>query len=312
VGRVVVIGSINVDFVIRGPRLPSPGETVLGGTFSRHDGGKGANQAVAAARLGARTVFVGAVGDDELGRAATEALDREGVDVALVERVPGIATGVALILVGGGGENLIGVAPGANASVRASAVARALGRLGVGAGDAVLVSNEIPSQAVAAALSSAQPAGAITILNPAPASGLGPTELRQATIVTPNRGELATLASGGDDGGGDVEAAARSLLAEGRLPAAIVVTLGADGALLVQPTGAIRVPATAVDAVDATGAGDAFNGCLAVSLVDGQSLEESVRRAAVAGGLATTRTGARTGMPTSAELAAALATYRPA
>jgi ribokinase len=318
VGRVVVVGSVNVDFVVRGPRLPAPGETVVGGAFSRHDGGKGANQAVASARLGARTVFVGAVGDDELGSEALAALEREGIDVAFTERVPGVAPGVALILVGAAGENLIGVAPGANAAVGSAVVERAFERLGVDAEDVVLVSNEIAPDGVAAALAAGRFAGAVTVLNPAPASGLGPAALRAATIVTPNRGELAVLVGGeadADGGGVDVagavaaasaEASARLLLGRGDRPEAIVVTLGADGALLVQGSDATRVPAVPVDAVDATGAGDAFNGCLAAALAERRSLDDAVRRAVVAGGLATTRPGARAGMPTTTQLAAAL------
>jgi ribokinase len=321
-GRVVVIGSVNVDLVVRADHLPAAGETVTGGIFERHDGGKGANQAVAAARLGRPTLFVGAVGDDDFGRIARSALDREGVDTSAVPTLPGEATGVALILVDGRGENLIVVASGANELLDIETVRDALGRLGPLGGDVVLVSHEIPTPTAREALRLARAEGARTILNPAPALGLDRTTFGLADIVTPNRNELTVLVAAEAKRTGrrtaaadDPARAARSLLEaspEGPgVGEAVVVTLGSAGALVLaadRTEEPIEIPAHRVTPVDTTGAGDAFNGALAAALAEGRELDEAVRRAIVAGALATTRAGARMGMPTTAELLAAIAT----
>ena len=301
-GRVVVVGSVNVDMVVVAPRLPGPGETVTGGDVARHHGGKGGNQAVAAARLGASVAFLGAVGDDDLGFAARAALDAEGIDVRHLAVVPR-PTGVALIVVDERAENLIAVAPGANAAVTSGAVAAALAALRLAPGDVVLVCREVPPEAVLAALDAARTAGATGILNPAPADGLDRSSAALATVLTPNETELATVA-----GPGDPEAASRSLLADGAAGRAVVVTLGAAGALVVpdgRPT--VALPAARVVPVDTTGAGDTFNGALAAGLAAGLSLEDACVRAVAAAGLSTTRQGARVGMPTAAELEAHLA-----
>jgi ribokinase len=335
-GRIVVVGSVNVDLVVRGERLPGPGETVTGGVFERHHGGKGGNQAVAAARLGRPTLFVGAVGDDGFGSEARAALAAANVDVSRLGVIRGEATGVALILVDGTGENLISVAPGANARLTPAAVTEALRRLGPLHGDVVLVSREIPADAIREALRAGRAAGARTVLNPAPAGGIGPAELGLVDILTPNRGELAAAVAALDgaradgdlaessraDGESavraevdrrapvDHEAQAIRLLSDGGVREAIVVTLGNEGALVVTAGGdpAIRVPAHPVRAVDATGAGDAFSGALAAMLATGHALTASVELAMVVAGLSTTVPGAREGMPTLAELEAALAT----
>jgi ribokinase len=301
-GRVVVVGSINVDLVVRGVRLPAPGETVTGGVFERHHGGKGANQAVAAARFGASTALVGAVGGDRFGEEARAALVEAGVDASSVATNVEGATGVAVILVDDAGENLIGVASGANGRLTAEEVTEALSRLGPDAGDVLLVSREIPAAAVRAGLNAARAAGARTILDPAPADGLDATELALVNILTPNRGELSVVARAAVE---PVEALAGRLLGPGLVREAIVVTLGAEGALLVDAAGARRFPAPAVVAVDATGAGDAFNGVLAAMLAAGSSLDEAVGRAVAAATRSTTVAGAREGMPRRAELEAA-------
>jgi ribokinase len=300
-GRVIVVGSVNVDLVVRSARLPAPGETITGGTFEQHPGGKGGNQAVAAARLGASVRFLGAVGADSFGLEAQAALVKAGVDTSGLLTDPRAATGIALILVDGGGENVISVASGANAAFEAESLERELARLGSLAGDIVLVSNELAPATVVAALRAARAAGARTIFNPAPADGIEAPWLEFVDILTPNRGELGMLAGG--DSGADLVAAARSLA----VLEAVIVTLGAEGAFVVPRDGPEwPVPAVAVQAVDTTGAGDAFNGALAASLAAGSSLPDAVRRAVAAGGLATTRVGAREGMPTTDELEAAL------
>jgi ribokinase len=330
-GRVVVVGSVNVDLVVVASRLPGPGQTVTGGDVARHHGGKGGNQAVAAARLGADVAFVGAVGDDDFGVAARAALVTEGIDVTHLLVAPR-PTGVALIVVDEQAENLIAVAPGANAAPTPASVTAALLALEISPGDVVLVSCEIPPEAIRAALAAARAAGATSVLNPAPADRLDPATIVLADVLTPNEGELALLAGGvtgrpgaGADAGAatadagaattdeqpaatagaaDVEVLARRLLARdaGR---AVVVTLGAAGALAVPADGqALAIPALNVVPVDTTGAGDAFNGALAAGLGAGLPLNAAARQAVAAAGLSTMRPGARGGMPTAAELAA--------
>lgn len=317
-GRVIVVGSVNVDLVARVDRLPAAGETVTGAAFSRHHGGKGGNQAVAAARLGVATAFVGAVGDDDLGTAAREALEAEGIELRELATVPG-PSGVAVIIVDARGENVIAVASGANAALTPDGVRGALGRLGVGRGDVVLAGCEVPIPAVRAALRAGSEAGATTILNPAPATGIDRSILDLADVVTPNRGEVAELAAHDArrngrvaDAGGRPETAARSLLQPGAdgngVRQAVIVTLGRAGALVAERTGATRdFPSNPVDAVDTVGAGDTFSGALAAGLAEGRPLAEAVQRAVAAAGLATTIVGAREGMPTAAALEAILA-----
>ena len=210
-GRVLVVGSVNVDLVVAAPRLPGPGQTVTGGDLARYQGGKGGNQATAAARLGARVAFVGSVGDDEMGRQARSALASEGIEVTSLA-VSGRATGVALIVVDPRGENLITVAPGANEDVHAAQVRTALAALAPGTHDVVLVCREIPADGVRAALEVGREAGSITILNPAPADGLDAATLALADILTPNQTELALLVGLGP-ADGDPETAARHVLA---------------------------------------------------------------------------------------------------
>ena len=319
-GRVIVVGSLNVDFVVRVARLPAPGETVGGGRFERHDGGKGGNQAVAAARLGARVEFIGAVGADALGEAAVAALRGEGVGTGGVVVMPDVATGVAEILVDERGENMIALAPGANGALTVAAVTEALAALRLSAADIVLVSHEIPTDVVRTTLSLARAAGACSILNPAPATGLDRGLLGLADLLTPNRSELASLARADGSApavspsGGAVESQVCRLIAghgTSRGPRdGVVVTLGSAGVLLVaradEATRSLAIPAWQVTAVDTTGAGDAFNGALAVGLAAGLSLEAATRRAMIAAGLATTKSGAREGMPNVDQLEQAL------
>jgi ribokinase len=301
-GRVIVVGSVNVDLVVWSARLPAPGETVSGGRFEQHDGGKGGNQATAAARLGASVLLLGAVGADSFGAQARSALAAAGVDVSGLATNPTEATGIALILVDAAGENVISVASGANLALEPDAIEAELARLGSLVGDVVLVSNELVPSTAAAALRCARAAGARTIFNPAPAVGIDVSLLEFVDLLTPNRGELAVL-SGRTGSDFDAASVARAL----PVREAVIVTLGSAGALVVPRDGAPwPVPATVVEVVDTTGAGDAFNGALAAALAEGRSLEEAVRRAVAAGSLATTRPGAREGMPIPAELDVAL------
>jgi ribokinase len=291
--RVVVVGSINTDLVVAVERLPAPGETVSGGTFARHGGGKGANQAVAAARLGASVAIVGAVGDDEFGSQALEELVSEGVDVGAVARLDGVVSGVAAIVVDASGENQIAVASGANARVEPSQVTAAL-RLDAPPG-VVLLTHEIPDGALSAAASAAARAGWTLILNPAPAREIAAAVLDAGPLLTPNASEAERLT-----GESDPEAAARALHA--RTGAPVLVTLGARGALLLDD-GASPLPAPTVDAIDTTGAGDTVNGALAAELARGRSLAEAASFALAAAALSTRAPGARGGMPRRDEVA---------
>jgi ribokinase len=288
---VVVVGSVNADLVVRVSRLPRPGETVTRGTFARHGGGKGANQAVAAARLGARTALVAAVGADDLGTEALAGLAEEGVDVGAVKRLEEEPTGVALIVVDERGENQIAVASGANATLDGETVARALAGLGAGV---VLLSLEVTDEALLAGAAAAR----LAVLNPAPARDLPAALLDAGPLLTPNAGEAR-----GMTGEEDVTAAARALQA--RTGAPVVVTLGAGGALLARDGCApVRIPAPEVAAVDTTGAGDCLNGALAAELARGVPLEAAVAFAVRAAARSTLAHGARAGMPRRAEVEA--------
>lgn len=285
---VVVVGSINADLVVSVERLPRAGETVTGGTFARHGGGKGANQAVAAARAGAQVAIVAAVGADDLGEEALRELADEGIDVAAVARLDDAATGVAAIVVDERGENLIAVASGANAALDATVVEEAVGRLVErGKNGVVLLQQEVPEAVVLAGVRAARAAGWQAVLNPAPARAL-PDDLG-GVVLTPNADEARALA--GED---DVEAAAAALAR--RTAAPVLVTLGADGALLLD--GEVeRLPAPAADVVDTTGAGDATCGALAAELAAGRPLREAARFAMAAAALSIQVAGAREGMP---------------
>jgi ribokinase len=291
---VVVVGSANADLVVSVRRLPRAGETVTGGTFARHGGGKGANQAVAAARAGARVAFVGAVGADDFGDEALRELAAEGIDIAAVTRLADVPTGVAVIMVDEQGENQIAVASGANAALTGEAVEAALPSLLTGSAGVVLLGHEVPEDVVRAGADAARSAGWHAILNPAPARAL--IDDLDGVVVTPNADEARALT-----GESDVEAAARALTA--RTGAAVLVTLGAQGALLRADGGSERVPVPAVDVVDTTGAGDTVNGVLAAELAAGRPLQDAVRFALAAAALSTRVAGAREGMPRRHEVA---------
>jgi ribokinase len=278
--RVAVVGSVNVDLVARCDRLPRPGETVIGATFERHQGGKGANQAVAAARLGAATSMVACVGDDANGREAVASLAAAGVGTERVA-VTGAPTGIALIVVAADGENQIVVAPGANAHL-------GIEHVDVEGVDAVLCQLEVPLPAVEAA---AERATGLFCLNAAPARALPDSLIERCDLLIANRGEADALDLG----------AARGLVA---------VTLGPEGATLLEGgTEVERAQAPPVEAVDATGAGDAFSAALVVSMLEGRSRREALCRACAAGALAASRAGAQPSLPTAAEVDAIL---RPA
>jgi ribokinase len=299
-GTVFVAGSINVDLIVGVPRLPTAGETVLGSRFVQQNGGKGANQAVAASRVGADVVMLGAVGEDGLGRSALEGLAAEGVDVSSCRRLEGEYTGLALIVVDAAGENQIAVASGANARLDAEMIWDQTAPLRPPAGSVCLVGFEVLDDAVLAAARWASEHQLRIILNPAPARPIADEVLAMGPILTPNETEAEMLT-----GAADPEAAARIL--SSRTGAPVIVSLGADGALLWSDGRASRLVAAPVNPVDTTGAGDALNGILAAELARGAPLEEALRWAMVGAALKTTKAGAQAGLPTRAEIAARIA-----
>lgn len=285
-------------------RLPGPGETVVGQGPERHGGGKGANAAVAAARAGATVALVGAVGADDTGAAALAELEAAGVDVSGVARLDGEATGVALIAVDRRGENQIAVGAGANGALTAERVRAALGARLQGCG-CVLVSTEVSGAAVAAAIAEAAAHDVRCVLNPAPVIAEVLEALAFGPLLTPNAAELDRLAGGGPDSVDAVAQRARRLTHRTRAP--MVVTLGADGALVVPAEGDhAHVPPIAGSVRDTTGAGDTFNGVLAARLAADDGLQRAVRLATAAASLSVRQAGARAGMPTQDEIEAAL------
>ena len=300
--RVLVVGSANIDFTVAAPRLPAVGETVSGGTLLVNHGGKGANQAVAARRLGAEVRFVGCVGDDDSGREIRTALEAERIGVDGVGVTREAATGTALIVVDGEGRNQIAVAPGANwrlalEHVRSRADDFAWAQV-------ALCQLETPLEAVAWALEEARRRGAVTVLNPAPVRE-GLADLwRLVDYLTPNEGEAERLTGIAVRDLRSAAAAGHALRRRG--VGTVIVTLGAAGALACTGQGdeerVMRAPAHAVTVVDTTAAGDAFNGALAVALGGTSRLEDALRFANAAAALACTRRGAQPSLPTRAEV----------
>jgi ribokinase len=322
-GQVVVVGAINVDFVVVADHLPGPGETVVGAGPERHGGGKGANAAVAAARAGATVRLVGAVGSDDTATSALSELRASGVDVAGVAVIEGQTTGVALIVVDGSGENQIAVGAGANAAVSAEWVRRQMRDVLPAAG-CVLVSTEVPGEAVVAAVEAAAASGVPCVLNTAPPIPAVVGLLERGPVLTPNASELSALTAmledepsyGGPSRGSGTRQEARVRAVEDRAQrlvertgAAIVVTLGDAGAMLLTPGGDVEhLPPRPVEVRDTTGAGDTFNGVLAARLAAGDELGDAARVATAAASLSVSHPGARDGMPGAAAIDAALRT----
>jgi ribokinase len=292
---IAVVGSLNLDIVVSVPHHPAPGETVLGSDHARHPGGKGANQAVAAARQGASVAMVGRVGDDDAGRLLLGALVDAGVDASGVLVAEEAPSGIALITVDDEGENAIVVSPGANSRVSVSDVEAAADVLQ--AASVVLLQLEIPFEAVERA---AGLASGTVILNPAPAAELPRSLLAEMDVLVPNRSELERLS-----GETDPATAARSLH-----PARVIATLGSQGALVVSEDGVEAIEGHEVKAVDTTAAGDCFCGALAAGLDRGLDLTAAARRANAAAALSTTHAGAQPSLPSSAEVDDFLVTTR--
>ncbi len=298
---VVVIGSINMDLVVRVPHLPAPGETLAGSSFQTLPGGKGANQAVAVARLGGRSILVGRVGDDAFGAQLVQGLRREGIDTRHVAKLPGTRSGVAVIHVEDSAQNSIAIVAGANARLRPTDL-RKLESL-IAKADAVLLQLEIPLETVRAALQIARRHEVFTVLDsaPVPPGGL-PATLREMDILSPNQSEAALISGHPCDTPDDAVRAA-DVLIERHNPGIVVVKLGAQGSLAHAGTGdPLFTPSFSVKALDTTAAGDAFTAALTLRMAEGAELSEALLFANAAGALATTRMGAQNSMPTRAEV----------
>jgi ribokinase len=292
-GHILVVGSLNMDLVVRSPRHPQPGETLLGTEFHTFPGGKGANQAVAAARLGGQVKLIGRVGADAFGNALLETLSQDDVDTRHVEQLQDAPTGIALITVNDAGQNTIVVVPGANAKLSPPDLLSAAPSF-EGA-SVVVIQLEIPLLTVTYAADLARRHGARVVLNPAPAQPLSATCLEQVDVLIPNQSEAALLT--GCAAAGD---AARRLMASG--VRSVIVTMGEGGVLVVEDETATHLPAHRVSVVDTTAAGDAFVGAFAVALAEGRTVREAAAWGNAAGALAVTRAGAQPSLPARAEL----------
>ena len=299
-GTIVVVGSLNADLVVRTPRFPTPGETTTGSGFAVYPGGKGANQAVAAGRLGARVAMIGRVGRDDHGQLLRRSLSAAGVDTAAVLDDDEEPTGVAVITIDASGQNHIVLAPGANARLRPDDVERQ--RSLIEGAAVLLLQLEVPLETVEAAARIAHRAGVTVVLDPAPARREAIALLSVVDYVTPNETELRVLAGAppGETTPEDAAAMARTLIVKGG--DRVIAKLGAAGALAVWRDGEERWPGHHVVAVDTTAAGDAWNGAFSVALAEGRSLRDAGAFATAAAALSVTRAGAQPGMPTRDEV----------
>jgi ribokinase len=303
---IVVVGGANVDYLVRAARLPSPGETVQGEQLHEGPGGKGANQAVGAARLGAQVALLARLGTDPRGDMLQAALADARVDVRHVSRDPNLPTGVALISVDHGGEKHIITAPGANLSLSESDVEAAAESIALA--KVVVVGLEVPLPAVAAALRLGKAAGAKTLLDPAPAAPLSEELLRLCDVIRPNAAEAEALTGVKIRDGRSAAQCARILLTRG--VGAAILDAGAGGTLVVTPEEQHLLAHHSVASVDATGAGDAFVAALAAALAEGRSLVDAAHFGSVAAAFSTTRLGAQAGLPRREDLASLLGERR--
>jgi ribokinase len=295
---IYVIGSSNTDMVIKSDKLPTPGETVIGGNFIMSAGGKGANQAVAAAKLGAKVLFVSKVGNDIFGKQALQGFVDVGINTDFVFTDPDNASGIALILVDGKGENSISVASGANANLHFSEVEKALDS--IQEGDIILLQLEIPIDTVYKTIKFCLEKGAKVILNPAPAQKLDESYFKYLSMITPNETEAEILTGIKVTDLDTAKRAANDFHNKGILD--VIITMGSKGAFYSNKDKQILIPSPKVMAVDSTAAGDVFNGALCVAISEGQAIEEAIVFACKAASISVTRMGARASAPTREEV----------
>ena len=296
--HIVIVGSVNMDLMLCCPHLPGAGETVLGAGFTTAPGGKGANQAVAAARLGAKVAFIGCVGDDAFGQTAFDALQAEGIDTQYLSRESGAATGVAMVITDEAGENCIALAPGANALLSPAHIDAA--RRLFGDASMLICQLESPLATVCHAIGIAIAHGVPVLLNPAPSQPLPADLLRDIDWLVPNAGEAAALSGlGADEQVSAAQSAELLRLAGART---VLVTLGSNGVAASTARGTFQRPAPRVVAVDSTGAGDTFVGALAAARFQGLALEAAIDLAQRAAAFSVTRRGAQASMPRLADL----------
>jgi ribokinase len=298
---ITVVGSLNMDLFIEAARLPTPGETVLGRNFRRAPGGKGANQAVAVARMGGACAMIGAVGDDSFGDELLANLRAAGVDTNAVAQPAGTASGVAMIAVDDSGQNQIVVASGANGTLSPDDIARHAAL--IRRSGAVVVQLETPLPAVEAALRLGREAGALTVLNPAPCLELSDELLRRCDWIVPNEIEAAQLSGMTVRSHADAATASKKIRKRS-VGANVLITLGADGVWLDTNCFVGKVSAFKVEAVDTVGAGDTFIGAFVTRLIEGAEAREAARFACATAAIAVTRRGARAGIPSRAEVEA--------
>jgi len=291
--KIVIVGSSNTDMIVKTARIPKPGETVIGGTFSMAAGGKGANQAVAAARAGGKVTLVCRVGSDLFGAQAVKGFRADGINVSRIVRDKKAASGVALIFVDAAGENSIAVASGANAALSPSDVRMA--KAAISSADVLLMQLETPLETVQAAADIAAKGNVPVILNPAPAQPLPESLLKKISILTPNEHEAELLTGIPVQGEEDAQAAAEALTARG--VGMTIITLGPKGAYVHSNSFKGMIPGFSVTAVDSTAAGDVFNGAFAVAFAEKRPLEEAVRFANAAAALSVTKLGAQPSAP---------------
>lgn len=298
--RVIVLGSINRDIVVTVARIPRPGETVLGDDSREFPGGKGANQAVAASRMGADVTLIGATGNDGYARSMRAFLAEQGIDLTHVEACADVPTGIALISVDQAGENAITVSPGANARVGVAMIEG----IAFQPGDILVCQFEIPLETVLAGFRKARAAGARTVLNPAPMREISGELLALTDLLVLNEHELAECSGSNLPGGEPIlaEVMAKAIRGRGNPHLTVIATLGDEGCVAVGPEGRLRVPGERVTAVDTTGAGDCFVGALAAFLVKELALEEALRLANRAAAISVTKMGAAASMPTKIDL----------
>lgn len=305
--KVVVVGSYNTDLTIKTERIPRTGETIIGGVFSEGGGGKGANQAVAAARAGAKVSFIARVGNDALGKAGVQRLTAEGINTKYIFQDNGVATGVAFIVVDERGENSIVVASGANAKLSSSDIEEAHSELS--SADVLLVQLESPIETIHSAIKKSHEKGAIVILNPAPAQVLSAKILRDIDVITPNKVEAEMITGIKVSDEESLQSIVLKFFESGVKN--VIITLGSKGIYVGCSESMKMIPAYKVCPVDSTGAGDIFSGSLAAFLAEGMSMENAVKMAAASASISVTRLGAQSSAPNRREIENFLMTYSP-